>query len=202
MASSNVCVSQPTSRCITSDIACTWHEQVEVVLQIWSSAEPPTKIETNFLHHGKFECLGGATDLKMHHNCHRMHIALSSCHSWSNPTQLWIRNCTEVRTKFFPLWQVRMSGCRTEPQDTSDLTWNARFADRLSLVFPSGRAESKIVQKDKFFHHSKFECLGVASSLKMWWSAVTDGPSYRCTWHGQGVVRVPINRAALANLNN
>ena len=48
--------------------------------QSWScklnvSLDPKLFGRTNFLHDGKFECLGVATGLKMHHIRHRMHMA-------------------------------------------------------------------------------------------------------------------------------
>ena len=94
-ASSNVCVSQAASRCIPSDIGCTWHEQGVVVLQTERTFASPTWIETNFLHQGKFECLGVASGLKMHHIWHCMHMAWTCNRGLANRTYLWIRNCSE-----------------------------------------------------------------------------------------------------------
>ena len=61
-----------------------------------------------------------------------------------------------------------MSGCRITSQDTSHLTFHARGMDR--VLWSCKSKPPLILQKEskqKIFDQSKFECLGVSSSLKI-----------------------------------
>ena len=97
------------------------------------------------------------------------------------------------KDKFFASHQVRMSWCRIEPQDTLDLTFDARSAVCAPLSCKSNPpVRPHEESKRKFFHQSKFECLGVASGFAMQflWPHMHAAQTGGHSWLSQTSIRI------------
>ena len=163
-ASSNAWVTHQTLQYITSDQTWTWNRQAVRAVQIQAFAEPPNQNRNKFLHDSKFECLGVWTCWAIHLVRPHRRVALPGRCS-SNPTLRWTSK--QNRNKFLHpassnVW-VSHQASRYIGSD-SIRTGYGQFVG-LVLILPN--FGSKLVQQDKFLHQSKFECLGVALSLKI-----------------------------------
>ncbi len=72
------------SRQPASESALPWHGQGVVCSPIEPTSGSKIVQQENFLHHGKFECLGVASSLEIHQIWHGVHVARTGCCSCSN----------------------------------------------------------------------------------------------------------------------
>ncbi len=92
---------------------------------------------------GKFFCMTASSNVWVSHRASRYVTADMAC-MWHGEAivvpqiQPTSESPRRFEKKIFPFEQVRMSGCRVEPQDTSQLTSHAHGMDRQSKSCKSG----------------------------------------------------------------
>ncbi len=126
----NVWVSQPASRCITADIACTWHCQGVACAPIEPTSDSKLVQQENFsitassnvwMSQPASRCI--TSDIRC--TWHEQVVVVLQTERTSGSEIVW-------KDKFFASRQVQMFGCRNRPQDASHLTWYAHVTDSQS----------------------------------------------------------------------